>query len=601
MEKLKLYNLKFVVMAVLLSLIICFNNISIANEEVLENTIENVVTNDMNFNKDKKENMTTATPKITVKIGETESSYDDLKSAVAAASKTEQTLITLNDNVEISAEIKTIAGNNIVIDGQSTYVISRGTLTNGTKYAKTLFNVVKDSKLELKNLTIDNGNNYSFDKAGYDAAVELGEKESNVFRYITSETNGVSVTDWVVKVAGEVNAINSTFKNLYSEASVGTFSGSAGSKINLESVIITHMASKAGGIAIYTTGANAFASVNGNTKIHDIFTAGNGGILKIYSGAKLEMNNGEISDVSAINCNGVVSMSYGAGSTFTLNNGVLKNNSGVPGTSNGRNGMIYIHSGSKFIMNGGTIEDNRGQSCGGIDAPGHATSSLELNAGTIKNNINNGNQISRSDVSIIADYDVVIGEGMYIEGYIHVAGDVTNNGTVKGWIVTDLTTNTNDVAYKGTGTVDGDVIVYHNEGVEPKVENAENILGDPVWCGPTETLAAVIFVNGQVNEKGRWYELHDVEKDKVLNIDDPKKKGHSTSDYYADENLENVMDQIITDKTIVYTEFVPNKYKTTWEVDGKKVEVDVVYGEEIKALEEPKKEGYTFIGWERIY
>lgn len=582
-----IFKLINILLIICLIIIVGLKNISLASENI-ENDNQKIEKNTSILN---------STPKVVVKIGENENSFDDLKTAIASASISEQTVIILNDNIEITEEMKIVANTNIVIDGQSKYFISRGTLSNGTKYTKTFFNVAKDAKFALNNVTIDCGNQYIFDKIGYNSAVESGEKETDVFKYIHPEETGILTTDWVIKVAGEANIYNSTFKNLCSKNSAGIFSCSAGAKLNFDNSIITHAASNSGGIAINITGADAKAEINGNSKIYDIFVGGNGGIFKIYYGAKVEMNDGEVSEVSSINCNGIVSMTYGVGSTFVLNGGLLRNNSGIVGNNNGRNGMIYIHSGSKYIMNGGTIEENRGQGFGGIDAAGHSNSSLELNAGTIKNNINNGKRISRTDVSIAADYDIVIGEGMYIEGYIYVAGDVTNNGKVKGWIVSDLTTNSNEIAYKGTGTVDGDVIVYHKEGEEPKVENRENILGDPVFCGPTETLAAVLFVNGQVNEKGRYYELHDVQKNEILNIDDPVKKGHSTSDYYTDEDLENVLNQVITDKTIVYAEFIPNKYKTTWEVDGEQIEVDVVYGEKVKVIEEPKKEGYTFVGW----
>jgi hypothetical protein len=99
------------------------------------------------------------------------------------------------------------------------------------------------------------------------------------------------------------------------------------------------------------------------------------------------MNGGEITNNTGWNSNGVaVGVWWG---TFNLNGGLICSNTGVYGPSNGRNSVIYLHSGHTFVMEGGTICHNSGRSKGGIDAP-YENGTATINGGEVLDNISRG-------------------------------------------------------------------------------------------------------------------------------------------------------------------------------------------------------------------
>lgn len=229
--------------------------------------------------------------------------------------------------------------------------------------------------------------------------------------------------------------------------------------LNLTNTTIANCATNGGGLIASITGTDAIVYIEDGTKLNDNYAGSNGGILKIYNNSQVVMNGGEIKNNKAHNTNGIVSMTYGATSTFILNDGIIANNSGIPGKNNGRNAAFYVHSKSKFVMNGGTIEYNEGTSSGGIDLISGGKD-IELNGGTIQyNKINDSSYDYRSDLNLSKDMDITLGKDMIINGNIYLQGTLTNNGTINGQVTIKVPIEQRPMI--NNGTIEGDVFVNY--------------------------------------------------------------------------------------------------------------------------------------------
>lgn len=305
--------------------------------------------------------------------------YETLASAIAAANAAEgDALITLLKNVTLGEKL-TIK-ENITISGKYT-------ITRADNYTGTFFVVNSGAALTLDGgLTIDGGNNYAFDKDAFMADAESRtqiSKEDSAKWFTPEEGAPVATAYMITTTGGTVNLNNVTIQNNYSTNS-GVVSAGANSTITLTGAKITHIASTANsGVVANVSGANINVTVNDGTVIDGNHTGGNHGMFKVYSGATLTMNGGEIKNTTGWNSNGtVVGIYWGS---FYMNGGTICSNIGVYGPSNGRNAPIYGHSGHTFVMTGGTICHNGG-SYGGLDAP-YDNGKTEITGGSIINNV----------------------------------------------------------------------------------------------------------------------------------------------------------------------------------------------------------------------
>ncbi len=529
----------------------------------------------------------------------TKTTYETLNEALNNALDNTEVKITLLNDLSINSTININANKNIIIDGNNynlTYLNN-----NGIWYTGQLFNIKANGTLTLNNLTIDGNNNYLFDNETYQSDLKNNYKAENVSKYLTSELNKPNITANMINNAGNLTLDNVTIKNFFSMSGKNLINGSANTITKIINTKIEHCATTSGGLVIYVSGANAKVYVEDGTIINDNYVASNGGIFKIYSGAVLEMNGGEVKNTKAANTNGVVSMTYGTGSSFILNDGIISNNSGVAGANNGRNAPFYVHSGSKFIMNGGIIEYNYGSSNGGLDAPGYSNADVELNGGTIQyNETTKPGYEQRSDVNIQYDYDLTLGKDMNINGNIYVVGDLTNNGNINGNVILDLSTSTTSNTITGEGKITGDVIIKYSGETEPVINENINITGRQVSYETTTEAVARFEFNGGKDKEGYSYDLIAVTKeDGTLDrIPTPTKEGHTFINWYTDKDLTMIWNnsKVTTDITL-YASWQINEYIITWDVDGKKTTAVYKYGDIIKLPEEPIKEGYAFTGW----
>ena len=147
--------------------------------------------------------------------------------------------------------------------------------------------------------------------------------------------------------------------------------------------------------AVYINGTNdrldIYGKINGN-----ICTDRGGGVVlsNNYGNHNAAMYEGaEICNNKAEKTGGGTIISKG---TFTMNGGTISGN--ISGTNSAKGeadrigGGVFVRKGGQFIMNGGAIENNAATAFGGgvcFDASdwGGTVPKIELNAGTIKNNL----------------------------------------------------------------------------------------------------------------------------------------------------------------------------------------------------------------------
>lgn len=521
--------------------------------------------------------------------------YDTLTEAIANVPENDKTTLTLLSDIELNASVTIPTNKKVVIDGGSTYIISRKN-NSGTWYTGQLFNIKANASLILKGVIIDSGNNWEFNAEQYKIDLENNNKVADTYAYITSEENSPNVSSIMINNSGSLTIKDSVIKNHFSTSGKGLVNATAGSTTVFDNSRITHCASTGGGLVIYVAGAKAKVLVENDTFIDDNYAGSNGGIFKIYSGAVLEMNGGTVSNTRALNCNGTVSMTYGSGTTFILNDGLITGNSGIYGANNGRNAPFYVHSGSKFIMNGGVIEDNYGNATGGVDVPGHSNADIELNAGTIQHN-NSPNE-SKSDLNVNYDYDLVLGENMNINGNIYIKGDLVNDGNINGNITLDLSSGNYTSSVTGEGNITGDVIIKYVGEEVPAIGEEVKVDGQTVTYDTDIQIVARLIFNGGIGEDGYNYDLVPVNKDGTADIVLPTRVGYTFEDWYIDEELTTKWDKSpVTSDIVLYANWTLNNYKIIWNINDEIITENYAHGSTILIPEVPEVEGYTFEDW----
>lgn len=534
---------------------------------------------------------------ISITTAEEEKTFNSLKEAIDSIETSENVILKLNKDIRISEAVTIPSGINITIDGGSEYSILYG-LVSGNFYTGKFFDIKAGGTLNLNNVILNGENEWLFNSELYNNSLITYSSVDDVFSLISSASEAPIMRTNLINNSGTLNVNNSIFKNFFSNNGCYIFNGGKNSTININGSKIVNNASS-GTVVSYISGVDTYLNVNGDTLIDGNFAGANGGIFKTYSGAVITLNSGTISNNKAVNTNGVVSMTYGNGTKFIMNGGSINNNSGIPGLNNGRNAPIYIHSGSRFIMNGGVIENNKGTSCGGVDAPGHSTSNLELNSGVIRSNHVKEDYTTRSDLNVQNDYDLIIGSGMVIDGNAQIQGDVTNNGVINGTLTLKLESKGEDlITLNGTGTVNGDFVVYHAENAVVEVPTGK-VNGYIVNCDISSEVVVRFNYNGGVDLNNKTYKLVDLSKvDITSSIPNVFKVGYTFTGWYYDKELTNKLDlEKYNNESMLYAGWEINYHNAVWIIDGKQNVVSYKYGDVIAEYPAPSKANYNFGGW----
>ena len=402
-------------------------------------------------------------------IVETGKTYETLAAAVADANAMESATIKMLKDVTLGEKL-TISGD-VTIEGEHT-------ITRDDAYTGTLFVVNAGAALTLDGgLTIDGGNNYAFDQTAYDGDMADWNtsiaKENSAKWFAPEEGAPVAAAFMITTTGGTVNLNEVTIQNNYSIGS-GVVSAGADSTITLTGAKITHVAATQGnGVVANVSGANINVTVNEGTVIDGNHVGGNHGLFKIYSGAKLTMNGGEITNTTGWNSNGTVVGVYWG--TFIMNGGTICSNSSVYGPANGRNSAIYLHSGHKFEMNGGSICCNSGRARGGIDAP-YSNGTATITDGMVLDNVSCGGWDT---------YDVNGTAAMKISGGIYTQ-DV-NQWCAEGYVC---------VPYDDTDREDDYIVL---PGIVVTFDDQQMVYGNDVPAELTYTIRYGNIEEGVVN------------------------------------------------------------------------------------------------------
>ncbi len=554
--------------------------------------IDNLYINDVSHKLYSQSNEVTDNSLFSITTSDTTIYYDTLTEAIANVPDNIETTITVLKNFEIDAKYIIPANKNIIIDGNNK-VVTRKKNNDDTYYTDTFIQIDASAILTIKNLTFDEGNKWLFEEEKYEAAVGQKEATTDTDAFVKPNPGAPIITNRMYVNSGKLTFDNVTVKNQYSKDK-GVYQGKQDSTVIFKNFELLNCASKNTALLSITEAKNANVFIEEGTLIDGNYTGGNGGIFKVYSGSTLTINGGKINNTKALNSNGIVAMAYQA--TIIFNNGIISNNSGVRGVSNTRNSTIYIHNGGKFYMNGGVIEKNRGTSMGAVDVAGYSNSIVELNGGEIKNNVCALNE-KRSDVYIGADYNLNINKDVKIDGNIYVYGNVTNNGTINGDITLDVMEETEKKTIEGDGKITGDIVIYYDKNNPPDIP-VDKVNGNLVLCETNDQVLLKFYYNGGIDKKGLTHHgLISVNNDEAAIPPEVYKKGHHV-EWYLDEELTEKWNSVsLPNKSHLYAKWIPNEYTITWNISGKETTQTYKYGELIKALDAPVKEGFTFAKW----
>ena len=309
-------------------------------------------------------------------------------------------VIILGNNVTIGEKLTVPASKNVTIKGAYT-------ITRGAAYTGTLFEVAAGATLTLDDgLVIDGGNEWTFDKTGFDTALANSTKHEGLAFVTSASSSAPNATAAMFVINGSVLANDVTIQNNYSTKSSnsgdgGIFKVNANASLTMTGAKVKHVAT-AGANAVAYVASGATWTINDGTVISDNYAGRNGGICRTDSG-KIVMNGGSIVDNHAVNTNGTVFMLYGSNSLFEMNGGTISGNLGANGPANGRNSAIYLHRNGKMIMTGGTISNNSGTNFGGIDN-GSSSATLKISGGYVGENTSI-RENAHKDVNGLIEYD----------------------------------------------------------------------------------------------------------------------------------------------------------------------------------------------------
>ena len=440
-------------------------------------------------------------PTPVAKIGE--KNYLTLKEAIADANKASEAVV-IDLLQDVFPTEKATIKKNITIYGNGC-TISRDGEEND--YTGTFFAVDAGATLTLDGgLTIDGGNNWQMDMDTFEEDVferwNTQVLKADAQKWFTPEEGAPIATAYMITTkGGTVNLNDVVIKNNYS-SDYGVVSAGANSNINLEGAEITHNVSyKNSGLAVNADGSGIQVVMNDGTEIYGNHVGGNHGIFRIYCGATLTMEGGEICNNTGLDSNGIVIGCYKA--NVNIHDGKICGNISKYGASNGRNAAVYIHTLSKFTMTGGQICHNVGRSKGGIDAP-----------------YDNGSIVIASDSGINEDgTDIIVVDNVSLGGWTQY--DV-NSGlkSVKSGVYTqDLDSFCVDgftcIPYDDDDTRDNDYIVvdhyrvdyYVIDGTEKIKANSENLYLDGKCAADIDLFApAYEYTDAETNKTiTRWY------------------------------------------------------------------------------------------------
>jgi len=262
----------------------------------------------------------------------------------------------------------------------SIYSVNHENKLSISKNDLSIFEVNDKGTLEIYNVLIDQNYKSNFDEGGYLVIADLNSRQ----------------TVPLIKVNEGSNLLldkNTVISNVTSKTNIILVSGTSTNRATatLNNTTITNCT------MINVVNASGYADVylNEGTKIINniAYNNENHGIIRIYTNSVVNINGANI-DYNYYNGNGMIGI-YNA--TLIMNDGTINNNTAVAksfasidnlnsNVNNVKYGLIYVHSGSSFTMNGGIIKNNKLLSHSAVDSM-KINGKVILNNGTITNNM----------------------------------------------------------------------------------------------------------------------------------------------------------------------------------------------------------------------
>ena len=388
--------------------------------------------------------------------------YENLSDAISAANSSENggTVTLLRDTT--LAECLTIS-KDVTLTGE--YTIYRA-----DTYTATLFTVNAGTTLTLDGgITIDGNNDWVLDMDTINELLYADVAPLASLNFVTPESGAPVATDYMLKVNGGVVLNNATVQNncgdvqtsVFYIASTGKLTMNSGSLITHNAAINTSNVDQVNASVAYVLKGGTF-TINKGAEVSYNYSKGNNSTVTYLQG-QLTLNGGSFNHNVNAHCCGTVAMIDGG--TFTMKGGsICENTDLVNKTSNsiGISGAIYLHSNSKFVMDGGIIEKNYSNGYTTFYSA-KTTGVVRLNAGTVRQEPRTVSDLYSSGF-LGALY---IGEDMIFEGgSIYIRNNFTFNTTIDSDVTIESQNKTTPIVFSGDGVITGDV--HQNYAVDKK-------------------------------------------------------------------------------------------------------------------------------------
>lgn len=363
--------------------------------------------------------------------------------------------ITLSETEEIYATIN-VEGKSLTLDGGG------NTVTFGSGFNGTMFNIATNASLSIVNTTFDGTNDWRWvsEAAKMDPwAYELScneSKSTNTVGSITKLEGALSSPLFAVSgsiVFGE----DSCLRQFVFDKNNTPMISLPGGALTFDGVNIEYIY----GVQVLANG-EATVEFKGGSTITNNFGYGNkGGIYWIDGKAVATLTDAYINGNAARARSGVIFGVVGYGKLI-MNGGTICNNISKYWGSNSSGSMICLEGCGRFEMNGGEISGNIGTLAGAISTRWYSDNeqSAVLNSGVISNNTtslgswSNANIFLRSS-GVISSNMVVSGPVVVNSTSADIPGTLDNQGVIDG----DLILNTGAASVTSSGDVTGSVTV----------------------------------------------------------------------------------------------------------------------------------------------
>ena len=519
--------------------------------------------------------------------------YNSLKDAIKSAKDNTETFINLAGDIYISDVVSIPSNKKIIIEGNN-HTLFLGQKKINSWYTGTFFDISQNCNLILKNVVLNGGNNWKLNSSFYQKALMSGERIRDESLVLQPEEEAPIVTSWLFDNRGTVSFENSAVKNFYFKEG-GIFRGTPGSEIYFMGSKVLNCASLNGGLVAYLTGLKTKFYFESSSVISGNHTGNNGGLFHVNYNAILYINDGEISNNTALNSNGTVAMVNGTMASLVLNGGKIQNNSGLYGINYGINSVIYALSDSQIVMNDGVIEENYGRITGGIYAT-NDVKNIQLNGGIIRNNKSNLLFEKQSDLNIGSTATFVIKKDMVVDGNIFLSGNLTNFGNLNGNIYMDLTDSKDTKALNGNGQINSNVFIKQYKNKKVLIDKKSKIKGDIIIYTPIDALVTCELNCKDKNNKERI--IIPTSLGSIPVLPDILREGYTFDGWYLDKEF-NIPweDTLVFEDMVLYAKWKVKSHLVSFDIDGVIFMQQKEYGSKINLPKTPAKDGYTFVKW----